>query len=75
MNDVDKYLEPKKLMINPKPQPGYFVPRKLPQRPRKMLPLLIGADPNEDSPGEEETRRSPLPLAPKESRVLTNLKV
>ncbi|KIH69498.1 hypothetical protein ANCDUO_00160 [Ancylostoma duodenale] len=32
VDDVEKYLSPKPLILNPKPQPGYFVPRKLPTR-------------------------------------------
>ncbi|KAF1770104.1 hypothetical protein GCK72_001922 [Caenorhabditis remanei] len=72
VNDVEKYLEPKPMEFNPKPQPGYFVPRKIPTRPRKMLPLLIGSDPKT----QEEVRRHPSSewKMAKESRVLTNLK-
>ncbi|KAJ1373261.1 hypothetical protein KIN20_035621 [Parelaphostrongylus tenuis] len=32
VNDVEKYLMPKPLIKNPNPQPGFFVPRKLPKR-------------------------------------------
>ena len=73
VNDIDQMLEPKKLMINPKPQPGYFIPRKLPTRARKMLPLLIAEDPSET---QLRTLRRFSPSTPlkKESRVLTNLK-
>ncbi|EGT60358.1 hypothetical protein CAEBREN_19911 [Caenorhabditis brenneri] len=72
VDDVEKYLEPKPMDFNPKPQPGYFVPRKIPTRPRKMLPLLIGSDPKT----QENIRRFPSPewKIAKESRVLTNLK-
>ncbi|CAD6184160.1 unnamed protein product [Caenorhabditis auriculariae] len=72
LNDVEKYLEPKKIEVNPSPQPGYFVPRKIPTRPRKMIPLLIGMDPNE----AEELRRAPSTEWEEsaESRVITNLK-
>uniref|UniRef100_A0A158P9V2 B30.2/SPRY domain-containing protein n=1 Tax=Angiostrongylus cantonensis TaxID=6313 RepID=A0A158P9V2_ANGCA len=61
VNDVEKYLMPKPLIKNPNPQPGFFVPRKLPTRPRKMLPLVVGINENEES----EIRRI---------EVLTNLK-
>ncbi|UMM14054.1 hypothetical protein L5515_002030 [Caenorhabditis briggsae] len=72
VDDVEKYLQPKPMDFNPKPQPGYFVPRKIPTRPRKMLPLLIGSDPAT----QEEVRRhtSKEWKIAKESRVLTNLK-
>lgn len=74
LNDVEKYLMPKPLIKNPNPQPGFFVPRKLPKRPRKMLPLVVGIDENE----ETEIRRMgvdhPLVDSNKKSRVLTNLK-
>ncbi|CAI4230272.1 unnamed protein product [Auanema sp. JU1783] len=72
VNDVEKYLAPKPLMINPKAQPGYFIPRKLPQRPRKMLPLLIGMASSE----VEEIRRMPSSqrIEPRSSRVIQNLK-
>ncbi|CAI2299638.1 unnamed protein product [Caenorhabditis sp. 36 PRJEB53466] len=72
VDDVEKYLEPKKIDFNPKPQPGYFVPRKIPTRPRKMLPLLIGVDPKV----QDEIRRHPSAewKMASESRVLTNLK-
>lgn len=72
VDDVEKYLEPKKMEFNPKPQPGYFVPRKIPTRPRKMLPLLIGID----QKTQEEVRRKPSSewKVASESRVLTNLK-
>ncbi|PIC52643.1 hypothetical protein B9Z55_002661 [Caenorhabditis nigoni] len=72
VDDVEKYLQPKPMDFNPKPQPGYFVPRKIPTRPRKMLPLLIGSDPAT----QEEVRRHPSKewKIAKESRVLTNLK-
>ncbi|PIO73837.1 hypothetical protein TELCIR_04178 [Teladorsagia circumcincta] len=74
VDDVEQYLKPKPLMRNPNPQPGYFVPRKLPQRPRKMLPLVVGIDPEEE---KEEIRRSGSSQLPgfinKKSRVLTNL--
>ncbi|ETN85531.1 hypothetical protein NECAME_01422 [Necator americanus] len=75
VNDVEKYLEPKPLMRNPKPQPGYFIPRKLPTRPRKMLPLIVGVDPEEED--NAEIRRmavgNPDGFIQKKSRVLTNL--
>ncbi|CCD61580.1 TPR_REGION domain-containing protein [Caenorhabditis elegans] len=72
VDDVEKYLAPKPMEFNPKPQPGYFAPRKIPTRPRKMLPLLIGSDPKV----QEEIRRHPSTewKIAKESRVLTNLK-
>uniref|UniRef100_A0A1I7U6X4 U4/U6 small nuclear ribonucleoprotein Prp3 n=1 Tax=Caenorhabditis tropicalis TaxID=1561998 RepID=A0A1I7U6X4_9PELO len=72
VDDVEKYLEPKPMDFNPKPQPGYFVPRKIPTRPRKMLPLLIGSDPKT----QEEVRRNPSIewKVEKESRVMKNLK-
>nr|CDJ96648.1 Protein OSR-1 [Haemonchus contortus] len=41
VDDVERYLKPKPLIKNPNPQPGFFVPRRLPQRPRKMLPLIV----------------------------------
>ncbi|EPB69024.1 hypothetical protein ANCCEY_11898 [Ancylostoma ceylanicum] len=73
VDDVEKYLSPKPLILNPKPQPGYFVPRKLPTRPRKMLPLVVGVDPEE----EDEIRRTdngqPTGFMHKKSRVLSNL--
>ncbi|VDO30480.1 unnamed protein product [Haemonchus placei] len=55
VDDVERYLKPKPLIKNPNPQPGFFVPRRLPQRPRKMLPLIVGIDPEEE---KEEIRRS-----------------
>ncbi|KAK6030103.1 hypothetical protein OSTOST_03771, partial [Ostertagia ostertagi] len=74
VDDVEQYLKPKPLIRNPNPQPGFFVPRKLPQRPRKMLPLIVGIDPEEE---KEEIRRSGNSQLPgfinKKSRVLTNL--
>ncbi|RCN36318.1 hypothetical protein ANCCAN_17801 [Ancylostoma caninum] len=74
VDDVEKYLRPKPLILNPKPQPGYFVPRKLPTRPRKMLPLVVGVDPEEE---EDEIRRTdsgnPTGFMHKKSRVLSNL--
>ncbi|WKX92470.1 hypothetical protein Q1695_010472 [Nippostrongylus brasiliensis] len=75
--DVEQYLKPKPLIKNPNPQPGFFVPRKLPQRPRKMLPLVVGIDPDEE---KEEIRRSgsggptSSMFVNKQSRVLTNLR-
>ncbi|KJH51115.1 hypothetical protein DICVIV_02674 [Dictyocaulus viviparus] len=73
-NDIEKYLAPKPLTKNPNPQPGFFVPRKLPKRPRKMLPLVVGIDKEQ----ETEIRRMgvdhPLVYPNKKSRVLTNLK-
>lgn len=32
LSQPEKYLEPKKIFNNPNPQPGYFIPRKLPKR-------------------------------------------
>ncbi|CAB3408798.1 unnamed protein product [Caenorhabditis bovis] len=72
VEDVEKYLEPRKVPVNPNPQPGFFVPRKIPTKPRKMVPLLIGADPKE----VEEVRRHPSAEweLKHKSRVITNLK-
>ncbi|CAI5438042.1 unnamed protein product [Caenorhabditis angaria] len=72
VDDVEKYLQPKPFDVNPKPQPGYFAPRKIPTRPRKMLPLLIGADPTK----VDEIRRNPSVewQMAKESRTMQNLK-
>ncbi|XGW19363.1 hypothetical protein V3C99_003300, partial [Haemonchus contortus] len=74
VDDVERYLKPKPLIKNPNPQPGFFVPRRLPQRPRKMLPLIVGIDPEEE---KEEIRRSGNSYSSgfinRKSRVLTNL--
>lgn len=76
VEDVEQYLKPKPLIRNPNPQPGFTVPRKLPTRPRKMLPLIVGIDPEEE---KEEIRRSGgvrnslNEFVNKKSRVLTNL--
>lgn len=72
VNDVESLLEPKKMDFNKNPQPGFTVPRKLPQRPRKMIPLLIGMDSKE----AEEIRRNPTAewKAESESRVVQALK-
>ncbi|EPB66303.1 hypothetical protein ANCCEY_14604 [Ancylostoma ceylanicum] len=74
VDDVEKYLSPKPLILNPKPQPGYFVPRKLPTRPRKMLSLVVGVDREED---DDEIRRTDnghlTGIMHKKSRVLSNL--
>uniref|UniRef100_A0A1I7YP75 TPR_REGION domain-containing protein n=1 Tax=Steinernema glaseri TaxID=37863 RepID=A0A1I7YP75_9BILA len=41
-SDPEELLAPLKPIDNPDPQPGYVVPRKIPARPRVMLPLTIG---------------------------------
>ncbi|KAE9551683.1 hypothetical protein FO519_005088 [Halicephalobus sp. NKZ332] len=42
LTDPEVLLEPKKVIEDPHPQPGFVTPRPIPQRPRKMLTLLIG---------------------------------
>ncbi|VDM56048.1 unnamed protein product [Angiostrongylus costaricensis] len=74
VNDVEKYLMPKPLIKNPNPQPGFFVPRKLPTRPRKMLPLVVGINENEESGIRRMEVDRPLVSSNQKSRVLTNLK-
>ncbi|KAE9420478.1 hypothetical protein Angca_002070, partial [Angiostrongylus cantonensis] len=74
VNDVEKYLMPKPLIKNPNPQPGFFVPRKLPTRPRKMLPLVVGINENEESEIRRIEVDRPLVSSNQKSRVLTNLK-
>ncbi|KAL6730504.1 hypothetical protein Aduo_001475 [Ancylostoma duodenale] len=73
VDDVEKYLSPKPLILNPKPQPGYFVPRKLPTRPRKMLPLVVGVDPEEEDEIRRTDNGNPTGFMHKKSRVLSNL--
>ncbi|CAJ0593645.1 unnamed protein product [Cylicocyclus nassatus] len=73
VEDVEKYLSPKPIIQNPKPQPGYFVPRKLPTRPRKMLPLIVGIDPEEQTEIRRMGIGNPIGMVHKKSRVLANL--
>uniref|UniRef100_A0AC35TGQ6 Protein kinase domain-containing protein n=1 Tax=Rhabditophanes sp. KR3021 TaxID=114890 RepID=A0AC35TGQ6_9BILA len=42
LSDPEQLLAPLKPLTNPNPQPGFVIPRKIPKRPRKMLPLMIG---------------------------------
>ncbi|KAK6059139.1 hypothetical protein COOONC_03234 [Cooperia oncophora] len=48
-DDVERVFETKPLIEKIKSTTWIlFVPRKLPQRPRKMLPLIVGIDPEEE---------------------------
>ncbi|CEF65583.1 Hypothetical protein SRAE_2000026000 [Strongyloides ratti] len=76
LTDPEELLSPIKPITNPNPQPGFVMPRKVPKRPRKMLPLIIGVT-NDDilkkkmpfiensepkSPFSSETRKTPSKL-------------
>uniref|UniRef100_A0A914EQE8 Uncharacterized protein n=1 Tax=Acrobeloides nanus TaxID=290746 RepID=A0A914EQE8_9BILA len=60
LSDPEHLLEPKSVIQDPKPQPGFVPLRPIPKRPRKMLPLLIGIDEDqstsEEADNEEEDK-------------------
>ncbi|CAJ0573831.1 unnamed protein product, partial [Mesorhabditis spiculigera] len=81
VDDVDELLQPKARIINPHPQPGFLVPRKIPQRPRKMIPILVGVPEIDNSVLTPlgEIRRSPekiqfKPVVEERSRTIENLR-
>lgn len=76
--DPDRFLEAKPAVQDPKPQPGFVPLRSIPKRqtlfnihlwlifrPRKMLPLLIGIDEEEDAidESEETDDEAPTPFS------------
>uniref|UniRef100_A0A0K0DS94 Protein kinase domain-containing protein n=1 Tax=Strongyloides stercoralis TaxID=6248 RepID=A0A0K0DS94_STRER len=48
LSNPEELLSPIKPLANPNPQPGFVMPRKVPKRPRKMLPLIIGVTNDDD---------------------------
>uniref|UniRef100_A0A0N5BWH5 Osmotic stress resistance protein n=1 Tax=Strongyloides papillosus TaxID=174720 RepID=A0A0N5BWH5_STREA len=56
--DPEDLLSPIKPLVSPNPQPGFAIPRKVPKRPRKMLPLMIGVA--NDNDFLENNKKNPL---------------
>ncbi|CAJ0915248.1 unnamed protein product, partial [Mesorhabditis belari] len=81
VDEVDGLLIPKRRLINPHPQPGFLVPRKIPTKPRKMIPILVGVPDIDNAISTEwgTIRRAPSemdvkPMKEYKSRVIANLK-